>query len=244
MKIITIGDIHGRVRWKEVLESEAVWDKVVFLGDYFDAWDDFTPADQLYNFLEIAKFKRDNPDKVVLLFGNHDYHYMPGVKDFYSGYQATARFHFQNALDDNRDSIQACYKWENYLFTHAGVTTVWWKNLIDWIGGRGIDVEGMEVDEVINLAFKFNPQVFKFTDGRYFDPYGNEVCQTPIWVRPEALMKARLGDYFHVVGHTFGDPEVLTDGNPGGVIKIDALSLGYYLVIEGGVHTIKRLKRG
>jgi hypothetical protein len=56
-------------------------------------------------------------------------------------------------------------------------------------------------------------------------------------------MKARLGDYFHVVGHTFGDPEVLTDDNPGGVIKIDALSLGYYLTIQDGDHTINRLEK-
>lgn len=243
MKIVAIGDIHGRTKWKEVIKVEADCDKIVFMGDYFDAWDDFTPTHQLQNFLEIMNFKRENPDRVIALFGNHDYHYMEGVKDFYSGYQAAARFDFQNALRENRDLIQACYRWDNYLFTHAGVTYVWWKNLIDWFDGRGIDTKEMEVDEVINLAAQFNLDIFKFTDGRHFDPHGNEVCQTPIWVRPEALMKARLGEYFHVVGHTFGDPEVLTDGNPGGVIKIDALGLGYYLTIQDGDHTINRLEK-
>lgn len=244
MKILAIGDIHGRTRWKEVLATETHWDKVVFLGDYFDAWDDFTPTHQLQNFLEIMDFKRENPDKAVILFGNHDFHYMEGVKDFYSGYQATARFDFQKALRENRDLIQACYKWGKYLFTHAGVTHVWWKNLIEWFDARGIDIVGMGVDEVINFAAQFNLQIFKFTDGRYFDPHGDEVCQTPIWVRPGALMKARLGDYFHVVGHTFGYPEILTDKDPGGVIKIDALGLGYYLQIDDSGHEIKRLEKG
>ena len=113
---------------------------------------------------------------------------------------------------------------------------------MDWCKGRGIDIEDMDLCERINYLFQYAPNQFKFTDGRYFDGGGNEVTQTPIWVRPEVLMKDRFGDFFHVVGHTFGEPEIQTDGDPGGIIKMDALGMGYYLVINDGDPIIKKLK--
>ncbi len=36
MKIITIGDIHGRDFWKKILEEPM--DQLVFIGDYFDSY--------------------------------------------------------------------------------------------------------------------------------------------------------------------------------------------------------------
>ncbi len=101
----------------------------------------------------------------------------------------------------------------------------------------------MNLCDQINYLFRYAPERFGFTSGRYFDGKGNEVTQTPIWVRPQALMMDRMGDYFYVVGHTFGDPEIKTDHNPGGVITTDALGLGYYLVIQDGKPEIKRLPK-
>ncbi len=37
MKTIVIGDIHGRTSWKDIIEKEQTWDKVIFIGDYFDS---------------------------------------------------------------------------------------------------------------------------------------------------------------------------------------------------------------
>ena len=83
MKIIVIGDIHGRDIWKEIVKQE--YDKVIFLGDYLDSYD--LPVDkQRQNLIDILEFKANNRDKVELLIGNHDFQYLPGINETYSGY--------------------------------------------------------------------------------------------------------------------------------------------------------------
>jgi predicted phosphodiesterase len=39
MKLIALGDTHGRSKWKEIVEKENDADKIIFIGDYFDAKD-------------------------------------------------------------------------------------------------------------------------------------------------------------------------------------------------------------
>ena len=86
-KLIAIGDIHGRDIWKQIVETEQP-DTVVFVGDYFDSFN-IPGIDQIHNFKNIIQWKLDNPQcKVVLLIGNHDFHYMPeAYNDRYSGFQ-------------------------------------------------------------------------------------------------------------------------------------------------------------
>ena len=63
MRIVAIGDTHGRSKWKEIVEREKDADKIVFIGDYFDAKDGGYSANrQIVNFNEIVEYKKDNPD--------------------------------------------------------------------------------------------------------------------------------------------------------------------------------------
>ena len=39
MKTIVIGDIHGRTIWKQIVIENPDFDKLVFIGDYFDSFD-------------------------------------------------------------------------------------------------------------------------------------------------------------------------------------------------------------
>ena len=71
MKITAIGDIHGRNIWKDIVEKESDSDKIVFVGDYVDTYDNISPGQQVKNFEEILEFKKTNPNKVTLLLGNH-----------------------------------------------------------------------------------------------------------------------------------------------------------------------------
>ena len=77
-KILVVPDVHGRIFWKEPVARyiDSV-DKVVFLGDYLDPYDEEDGmADDIFeNLLEIVELKRKNMGKVVLLKGNHDQHY-------------------------------------------------------------------------------------------------------------------------------------------------------------------------
>ena len=75
-KITIIGDIHGRTIWEKIVEKENDSDLFIFLGDYFDSYDNLTPGTEINNFKKILKFKNENPHKVILLLGNHDLHYI------------------------------------------------------------------------------------------------------------------------------------------------------------------------
>ena len=56
MRIIALGDTHGRQYWK-VLAQQGDFDKLVLVGDYFDTHDDVTPQQQLDNFEDIMAMK-------------------------------------------------------------------------------------------------------------------------------------------------------------------------------------------
>ena len=88
MKLIALGDIHGRSIWKDIVNLEKDANKIVFIGDYFDSHNSgYSGNRQIENFKDIIAFKEANPDKVITLTGNHDYHYIRGIGETYSGYQ-------------------------------------------------------------------------------------------------------------------------------------------------------------
>lgn len=70
-KILVLGDTHGRPFWKEIIEKENP-DKIIFLGDYVSTHEGISAEQQLSNLEEILTYKENNPDKVILLRGNHD----------------------------------------------------------------------------------------------------------------------------------------------------------------------------
>ena len=71
MKTIVVGDTHGRSHWKTISEQNN-FDKIVFIGDYFDSRDKSITSDiEIKNFKEILHFKENNFNEVTLLYGNH-----------------------------------------------------------------------------------------------------------------------------------------------------------------------------
>lgn len=66
-KILVIPDVHGTHQW-EVVKSlpKESYDYIVFIGDYFDTWQNEWP-DQGENFKAICSFVREDPEKRSLL---------------------------------------------------------------------------------------------------------------------------------------------------------------------------------
>lgn len=71
MKILVLSDIHGRHCWKDIVIAENP-DLTIFLGDFVSTHDRVTEEWQIENCDEIFKYKEENPDKVILLRGNHN----------------------------------------------------------------------------------------------------------------------------------------------------------------------------
>jgi predicted MPP superfamily phosphohydrolase len=225
MKIVALGDTHGRSKWKEIVVEQKDADMIVFIGDYFDAKDGGYSANrQIENFKEIVQFKRDNPSKVVLLIGNHDFHYLNGVNETYSSYQFGYAKDINSVLQPAVDEglLQMCYQYSSYFFSHAGLTKTWSNN-------NDIDMNNLE--DSVNELFRNDITKFKFTMGDNDSYGGNDITQTPIWVRPQSLVKDMVDDIICIVGHTqVKGVTVMEEDN---LILIDCLGTSdEYLVLD------------
>jgi predicted MPP superfamily phosphohydrolase len=246
MKTIVLGDTHGRSNWKLAIYQEEPIDRLIFIGDYFDSYD-IPGVEQIDNFKNIIKYKEDNPQvEVVMLIGNHDHHYFPEIGyTGTSGYQHRIAPSITQVIDENRHHLQMAYGFDNYLFTHAGVSPVFMDQVFgkdDW------SKESVVVD--LNELFRYKPKAFEFNG---FDAYGDNSTQTPIWIRPRSLMssnkkheKGLKKDYIQVVGHTHMKRIDLkgSDQFTGGrYYFIDTMDTsGDYLIIEDNKLRINSVK--
>ena len=242
MKTVVIGDVHGRSLWKLIVNQENP-DRVVFIGDYFDSFD-IKGEEQLNNFLDIIEYKKSSGKEVIMLIGNHDYHYFPEIGDTgTSGYQAMFSYQINPVLDTNREHLQIAYQFDEFLFSHAGISS---KFLDSVFGVNGWKVETMV--EQINELFKYKPLTFSFGEAvsiqklSYLDPYGDNEEQSPIWIRPRSLMAANKDTLrkkvIQIVGHTQVkklDINGAIKAAGGRYYLIDCQgTTGEYLIIEDG----------
>lgn len=225
--ILGIGDIHGKNTWESIIKKEDV-SRVIFLGDYFDSFN-IPFQEQWDNFQNILTYKRDNPKKVVLLFGNHDYHYLIDTHEHYSGYQPEHKNQiaamFELELQNNM--FDMCYVYNDFLVSHAGVTKTWYDS--------NVKNKTKNIRDDINNLFKTNPEAFKFTPSNPFDNTGDSITQSPIWVRPRALLSDKVDGFIQIVGHTHQEHIKINEE----VIFVDSLEYGNeYLIINKNVPEI------
>lgn len=241
MKTIFIGDIHGRDIWKDIVSQENP-DQVVFIGDYFDSFD-VPAAVQIHNFKEIIAFKEAGDCQVVMLIGNHDWHYLKNRNSTstYSGYQHKHALEIAHVLEQNMHHLQMAYQFEGFLCTHAGVS-------IEWLAANGFkEINVDEIANIVNEIFQERPERF---DHNGMNPYGDNTYQTPIWIRPASLITinadALAPHVVQVVGHTAVKIDIMDDEVTGGRYHfIDKLhnKHGQYLIYEDGVTSQGEVKR-
>jgi len=124
MRTIIISDIHNRIYWiEEALSSPLLqpYDRVVFLGDYFDDYGD-TP-DDAYMSAKWLKQSLKMPNRVHL-YGTHDLWYRFPSNPYIgaSGNTEEKYYAIQRVLTPEDWNLLKLYHYEqNYLMTHAGV---------------------------------------------------------------------------------------------------------------------------
>lgn len=188
MKLVVIGDIHGRDCWKDIINKEVDFDKVIFLGDYVSTHDCITGQQQITNLEEILQLKEDNPDKVILLRGNHDTQHLGYYWAECSGLFREVLSYMQTIKKRFLEDTQWIYIEDRIVFSHAGISD-------DWMTNSGF----MNLNEVLNA----NPdERFGFIPDNPWDNYGTSVTQSCVWIRPQALCKCNIPEYDQVVGHT------------------------------------------
>lgn len=125
-KILIVPDVHGSREWLVAKEKIGEVDFVVFMGDYFDSWENKWPS-QGENFKGICEFKRANKDKVRLLLGNHDFSYISGTREGAncSGHQHKRVGEIRGLLNSNLDLIDLAFENDGWVFSHAGFSKTW-----------------------------------------------------------------------------------------------------------------------
>ena len=188
MKILINPDIHGRVFWKYSIEHKDEFDKIIFLGDYLDAYSPDLLIKEEDNFKEIIQFKKDNLDKVILLLGNHDCSYVNSKILPSSRYNPFKADIYHKLFNDNLDLFQLVYIYNKYLFSHAGVYEEWLK-MCD-----------LNLDNLINYNLDELASYLNVLD-YYRGGYGN--VGSCIWadIRDSETEKLLKG-YYHIFGHT------------------------------------------
>lgn len=188
MKILTLGDIHGRDCWIKIIEIENP-DLVIFLGDYVSTHGLITEKEQIENLENILKYKEENTEKVILLRGNHDMEALnywwaecyPDTGDTVKKYMEKNKERFLN-------NTQWIYIYNNLLFSHAGISSVWLSN-------NNIN----SLEEINTLS---PSEIFGFTPSKMSDYTGDSPTQPPTWIRPFRLVECGVKGYSHIVGHT------------------------------------------
>ena len=140
MKVLVIADIHCRNFWrKAVSDNVNKVDKIIFLGDYLDPYSeeimmapelmeckDFYDSYSNLNMLnDIIALKKSEPDKYVLLTGNHTDSYI------WSKFSAATRTDYRNwelyhkFFSENLEYFNLVWIENNVIFSHAGISEGW-----------------------------------------------------------------------------------------------------------------------
>ncbi len=227
MKTLVLGDIHGRTIWKDIVKKENP-DFVIFLGDYVSTHGLETAEEQLDNLEEILQYKEENPDKVILLRGNHDTQHLGYYWAECSGWnpkvwQKMSQPEFKERFLNLTQWIYISDELKT-IFSHAGISTVWMDKI----------AKITDVHEINNLEPSWK---FGFCDNNPFDCCGESETQPPTWIRPYTLATCNVPGWDQVVGHTPQPGISKMYKNCKGKHTIwlcDSLGYGNYLIIEGG----------
>ena len=206
-----IGDIHGRTCWKDLVREDCV---NIFVGDYFDPYDDIPYEQLLQNFADIIAFKKQHLE-TVLLYGNHDLHYVIDCERA-SRYSREHAAEYRQVFAGVKDFFHGvAYAIGNQtLVTHAGVTKTWYEKEFGEYQGAAPE----EVADDLNDLWKHNKLEFSFcfnTPGM-LDFDGESPFQSPLWIRPWTLAEHNLfasTPYKQVFGHTQIDDITTIDNN-------------------------------
>ena len=234
-KLIIIPDVHGRSFWKKTVE-EYPEEEFIFLGDYLDPYpQDGVSVDEAFEGLQqIVALKECRPDKVTLLWGNHDLHYLyPELEG--------ARFDSVNAernqtfFRKHRELFQIAAEREvagkRYLFTHAGVGRLWIESFVPSLP------EEMITAALLNESF-YLPAFKKALSAVSYYRGGPDLYGSCIWA--DLLEQGEYYNQIESAIQVFGHTMVLEAFNyENRVYALDCQECFYLDLEQGGILSVK-----
>ena len=204
MLIGIIPDVHQTTLFIKMVENNINrLDKLVFLGDYVDHWVSklwwHDPEHNPVNIInKVVSYKQKYPKKIDLILGNHCLSYLSKnpVSKKVSGHQHEHDKEIAQAFLDNIKEFKIAVEYDGWVISHAGFSNTWVNNQKE----RGFDKDKESIIDWCNrMILEHNFHYFDWTG--LASPSGDEVTQTPTWIRPFSLIK---DSYFpnQLVGHS------------------------------------------
>ena len=186
--MIIIPDVHGRPFWIQAARDLGGKEHFVFLGDYLDpyGYEGITPEMAFDIFQEVLDFKEAWPDKVTLLLGNHDLHYLDSRLEG-GRYDSVRGMFIRELILDHADWFRMAFETEaggkKFLLTHAGVLRGWCLYNRDVLGTEAPDeiaprLNEMWADETLRrslLGILAQVPYSRWGRHRYGSPVWNDV---------------------------------------------------------------------
>ena len=192
MKTVSIGDTHGMAVVESVMKIIDNFDKFIFLGDYVDSFD-VENQSMKKNLLDLIELKSKYMEKVVLLWGNHDIHYLLGKEYYCTGYRPGMRKFFHTIFQENEKLFQFSCQAGDYIWTHAGITEFWFEKRL-----RAGKADERSIADTLNEAFGLRyPPLFDIGYRRE----GKQRTGGPLWCDKAELISGPLKGYNQIVGH-------------------------------------------
>lgn len=213
-KTIIIPDVHGRNFWKSAPKDA----NLIFLGDYLDPYldeEEFQEYDSYSdpnlfkklkeNLLEIIQVKKERPNDVILLLGNHDLPYMD-IGEFCCRYTTDLQQikEYKSIFNENRDLFQLCYtlntEKEKYLFSHAGITEPWINEHPELFS----DIKEEDLPQYINKLFKEKDiYLYRALNEASFYRGGWTIAGSLVWADLQEMGNFNiLKGYYQIIGHS------------------------------------------
>lgn len=245
MKILVLGDVHGRFEAMDIIVREGA-DKTVFLGDLVSSHDGISASQQMALMEDILNLADDDPNRWIVLRGNHDTQHAGYAWAECSGYNPRVAKDFPTAfwLANTKWLHTEDFGDTTIVFSHAGISKTWMRAAVKMLS------RDKSEDEITKLTLndinELPPcELFGFTPNSPLDRYGNSPTQPLTWIRPSSLANDALESedrkLIQVVGHTPVKSIVnLADiqKNLPDIWLCDNLP-NQYLVIEDGVFNVK-----
>jgi predicted phosphodiesterase len=202
MNILVIPDVHGRTFWKDAVDKHLEeCDKVIFLGDYLDEYPDenITRKQSKENFKEIINLKENNRDKVILLLGNHDLHYMHREFTRSSRYSSSNAYSYKQMFLSHESFFKIAHEEmindKKYLFTHAGVMKSWYE--------RNKEIIGELTTDNINKLQGFRNGILSLAEVSKYRSWIGEKSGSPLW----SDVREKIDDEKSMIDHVMANED-------------------------------------
>ena len=207
--ILVNPDVHGRTFWKDPIVDD--YSQVIFLGDYLDPypWENIDKKEAINNFKEILDLKKIFPDKITLLLGNHDTHYLFGNDD--CRIDSVNYDEIRNLFIENYELFKIGIVLDKISFTHAPIHPEWKnnssvKNVLGETDDKSPEDVINKLNNLWNKSVKKNNylDINKVLGKASWIRGGLNNCGSPIWadVRELSDEDDPWPGYYQIFGHT------------------------------------------